>query len=141
MDNMAAGWDRPQEDEFALCNIGARSPYLTIAFPNRPPQDQDYLDFRGVPTAEVERWKRAFLWFLKCLTLRNPKRIVLKFPGHTARIRTLLEMFPKAKFLHIVRNPYVLFPSTVNLWKRLYRDEGLQMPQLSRASTSTSSRL
>jgi hypothetical protein len=37
-------------------------------------------------------------------------------------------MFPKAKFVHIVRNPYVIFPSTVNLWKRLYRDEGLQMP-------------
>ena len=26
MDNMAAGWDRPQEDEFALCNMGARRP-------------------------------------------------------------------------------------------------------------------
>ena len=40
MDNMAAGWDRPQEDEFALCMLGQPSPYLTIAFPNRPPQDQ-----------------------------------------------------------------------------------------------------
>ena len=37
MDNMAAGWDRPQEDEFALCMLGQPSPYLTIAFPNRPP--------------------------------------------------------------------------------------------------------
>ena len=74
------------------------------------------------------RWKRALLWFLKCLTLRNPKRIVLKSPPHTCRIRALLEMFPKAKFVHIVRDPYVIFPSTVNLWKRLYRDEGLQMP-------------
>ena len=68
------------------------------------------------------------LWFLKCLTLRNPKRIVLKSPPHTARVRVLLEMFPKAKFVHIVRDPYVIFPSTVNLWKRLYRDEGLQVP-------------
>ena len=50
---MAAGWDRPQEDEFALCNMGVRSPYLTIAFPNHPPQDQDYLDFRGVPAARA----------------------------------------------------------------------------------------
>ena len=60
--------------------------------------------------------------------MRNPKRIVLKSPPHTARIRVLLEMFPKAKFVHIVRDPYVIFPSTVNLWKRLYRDQGLQMP-------------
>src|SRR5438874_971661 len=41
MDNMAAGWDKPQADEFALCMMGQPSPYLTIAFPNRPPQDQD----------------------------------------------------------------------------------------------------
>jgi len=128
MDNMAAGWDRPQEDEFALCNIGIPSPYLTNTFPNHPPQNQEYLDFRGVPPAAMNRWKQAFLWFLKCLTLRNPKRIVVKSPPHTCRIRTLLEMFPKAKFVHIVRDPYVIFPSTINLWKRLYRDQGLQMP-------------
>ncbi len=108
--------------------MGVRSPYLTITFPNHPPQDQEYLDFRGVPAPALERWKRAFLWFLKRVTVRSPKRIVLKSPPHTARIRVLLEMFPKAKFVHIVRDPYVIFPSTVNLWKRLYRDEGLQMP-------------
>ena len=28
MDNMMTGWDRPQEDEFALCNMGIPSPYL-----------------------------------------------------------------------------------------------------------------
>ena len=69
MDNMAAGWDHPQEDEFALCNMGVPSPYLTIIFPNHPPQYQEYLDFRGVPPAAVDRWKRALLWFLKCITL------------------------------------------------------------------------
>jgi len=128
MDNMAAGWSHPQEDEFALCNMGVPSPYLTSVFPNHPPQYPEYLDLRGVPRAALERWKRAFLWFLRCITLRSPKRIVLKSPPHTARIRVLLEMFPKAKFVHIVRDPFVLFPSTVNLWKRLYRDEGLQVP-------------
>jgi hypothetical protein len=81
-----------------------------------------------VPPQAVERWKRIFLRFLKCVTLRQPRRIVLKSPPHTARIKTLLEIFPKARFVHIVRDPYVVFPSTVNLWKRLYRDEGLQMP-------------
>jgi omega-hydroxy-beta-dihydromenaquinone-9 sulfotransferase len=129
MDNMAAGWDHPQEDEFALCNMGVPSPYLTSVFPNRPPQYPEYLDMRGVSAADVAGWKRAFLWFLKCVTLQNPKRIVLKSPPHTSRIRTLLEMFPKAKFVHIIRDPYVIFPSTVNLWRRLYRDQGLQVPK------------
>jgi omega-hydroxy-beta-dihydromenaquinone-9 sulfotransferase len=128
IDNMPAGWDHPQEDEFALCNMGLPSPYLTVAFPKNPPQCQEYLDMRGVPERAVNRWKDTFLWFLKCITLQNPKRIVLKSPPHTARIRTLLEMFPNAKFVHIVRDPYVIFPSTVNLWKRLYQDQGLQIP-------------
>jgi omega-hydroxy-beta-dihydromenaquinone-9 sulfotransferase len=29
-----------------------------------------------------------------------------------------------------VRDPYVVYPSTVNLWKRLYQDQGLQRPNL-----------
>jgi hypothetical protein len=128
MDNMAAGLNHPQEDEFALCNMGVRSPYLTIVFPNRPPQDMEYLDLEHVPPEGLAFWKAKFRWFLQCITLRHPKRIVLKSPPHTCRVKILLDMFPKAKFVHIVRDPYVIFPSTVNLWKRLYRDEGLQVP-------------
>jgi hypothetical protein len=128
MDNMAAGWDRPQEDEFALCMMGQPSPYLTIAFPNRPPQDQEALDLEGLSPLKRAAWKRAFLRLLRRITFRNPKRLVLKSPTHTCRIRTLLEVFPDARFVHIVRDPYVVFPSTVNLWKSLYRTHGLQTP-------------
>ncbi len=128
MDNMVAGWARPQEDEFALCNLGVPSPYLMLAFPNRPPLDQEYLDLKGLPAAALARWQEAFVWFLKCLTLRDPKRIVLKSPPHTCRIKVLTELFPNARFVHITRDPYVLFPSTVNLWKRLSSDQGLQPP-------------
>ncbi len=128
MDNMPAGWDRPQEDEFALCMLGQPSPYLTIAFPNRPPQDQDALDLTRLPPKALARWKRAFLGFLGTLTLKDPRRLVLKSPTHTCRIRVLHELFPDARFLHIVRDPYAVFPSTVNLWKTLYETHGLQVP-------------
>jgi len=129
VDNMAAGWLRPQEDEFAMCNMGLPSPYATIAFPNRPPQNQEYLDFDGVAPEDVQRWKEALSWFLRCLTVREEKRIVLKSPTHTARMKALTELFPDARFVHIVRDPYVIFPSTVSLWKRLYRDQGFQSPR------------
>jgi hypothetical protein len=128
MDNMQAGWDRPQEDEFALANMGLPSPYLTMAFPNRPPQYSEYLTLEHVDAADVERWKVALRWFLTRVTFRDPKRIILKSPPHTGRIKTLLEMFPDARFVHIVRDPYALFASTVKLWKTLYKFEALQVP-------------
>jgi hypothetical protein len=128
MDNMAAGWERPQEDEFALCMMGLPSPYLTIAFPNRPPQYPEYLDLEGVPPRALAVWKRGFLRFLQRLTFKDPRRLVLKSPPHTCRIKVLLQLFPEARFVHIVRDPYVLFPSTVHLWRSLHSAHGLQKP-------------
>jgi hypothetical protein len=40
---------------------------------------------------------------------------VLKSPPHTARIRLLLGLFPDARFVHIHRDPYVVFRSTKHL--------------------------
>jgi hypothetical protein len=129
MDNMRAGFDRPQEEEFALCMLGQGSPYLTIAFPNRPPLDQKYLDLEGLSPRALCSWKQTFLHFLKAVTFKRPgKRLILKSPPHTCRIKVLLDLFPDARFVHIVRDPYVVFPSTVNLWKTLYREHGLQKP-------------
>jgi hypothetical protein len=127
MDNMAAGWDLPQEDEFALCNLGIGSPYKTMAFPNRPPQDTEYLDLKELGPDDLARWKAGMGLFLKRVAYRKPRPIVLKSPPHTARVRTLLELFPDAKFVHIVRDPVNVFLSTVRLWRSLYQVQGLQV--------------
>lgn len=128
MDNMPDGFDYPHEDEFALCSMGLGSPYSQAAFPNRP-QGHEFLDFEGVPSREIERWKRGLKWFLQQLTFRSKKPIVLKSPPHTSRIRILLELFPNAKFVHIVRNPLEVFPSMVWTWQSVYRTHGLQRPR------------
>jgi len=129
MDNMAFGWERPQEDEFALCNLGAPSPYLMMTFPNRTPMDQDYLDLEDAPKEGLARWKRVFDSFLRAVSYHERKRIVLKSPTHTARMKMLADMFPGARFIHIHRDPYAVYPSTVHLWMRLSHDEGLQHPK------------
>lgn len=129
MDNMLSAWHLPQEDEFALCTMGLRSPYNTIAFPNEPPQDTEYLDFEGVSAEGIAQWQAGLYEFVKRITVRNGKPAVLKSPPHTGRMRVLLELFPKARFVHIARDPVVLFASTVNLWKRLYETQALQRPR------------
>ena len=63
----------------------------------------------------LEAWRRTLYRFLQRITFRNPKRLVLKSPPHTCRIRLILEMFPDARFVHIHREPYVIYQSTRHL--------------------------
>lgn len=128
MDNMAVGWDRPQEEEFALAMLGAPSPYLDIAFPNRGRLEPAALNLDELPPQRRELWKRIFQRFLQTITLNDPRRLVLKSPPHTCRIPTLLEMFPDARFVHIVRDPVPVYFSTVNLWKVLFSTQGMHTP-------------
>jgi hypothetical protein len=53
----------------------------------------------------------------------------LKSPPHTARLAALREMFPQARFIHLVRNPAEVFPSSVRLWTILFDVQGCQTPR------------
>jgi hypothetical protein len=127
-DKMKMAWDLPQEDEFAICNLGVPSPYATIAFPNHPPQNQEYLELDTLSPPQLTRWKKTFLRFLKQLRYKRVGRIVLKSPTHTFRLPVLLELFPQAKFVYMVREPVAVFMSTVRLWKSLYVAHAYQKP-------------
>ena len=125
-DNMRMSFDRPQEDEAALCLRGQPSPFLTVAFPKRSAMDPEYVDLEGLTPAKLARWKGRLARFLQLLLFKRPGRLVLKSPQHTFRVKVLREMFPRAKFVHIARDPFVVFPSTVHFWKTMYETYGLQ---------------
>jgi hypothetical protein len=127
-DNVAVGVDKPQEDEFALCNMGLPSPLLTFALARGGPADMAYLDLREVGETERRQWKEGFLWFIRRVAFRQNKRLILKSPTHTARLRTLIELFPDARFIYLARNPLSVFPSTMHLWKAMNSTQGLQNP-------------
>jgi hypothetical protein len=116
MDNVSFGVAEPQEDEFALAAlIGGFS--LGWAFPRRAGFYDRYLTLRGASASELAEWKAALTWFLQKMTFKCGKPLVLKSPGHTCRIKVLLEMFPEAKFVHIRRNPLDVFRSTEHLMR------------------------
>jgi hypothetical protein len=127
MDNMAVGLSSPQEDEWALCNLGTPSPYLRVAFPDEPAPFLEYFNLEGVAEPDLERWKESLRSFFAAVVCRGGERLVLKSPGHTGRIRHLLSLFPEAKFIHIVRNPYIVFPSTMRMWESFDRTQGFQL--------------
>lgn len=128
MDNMKAGWALPQEDEFALMNLGAPSPYLRLMFPNHPVPYTETLDSSRFRPADLQAWRRQFEWFVKALTYKTRKQLLLKSPPHTGRIGILRQMYPDSKFIHIVRDPRKLYPSTMKLWNSLDENQALQSP-------------
>jgi hypothetical protein len=132
MDAMALNFQSPQEDEFAPCLMSLRSLYLGISFPRSEDEYGRYLTFEGVPELEIAQWKAAFIWFLKKLSFKYQRPLVLKSPPHTARIRLLLEMFPDARFVHIHRHPYQVFRSCRHYYDTATWFSYLQRPDLSR---------
>lgn len=137
MDNMVTGWDRPQEDEFALLALNAPTPYFRMAYPGDPPPYLEFLDMRNVAPADLARFERAMESFVKMIALRTGKRVLLKSPPHTGRIEVLARLFPGAKFVHVTRDPYSIFPSTLKLWAALDEAQGLTVVRDTDAEAAT----
>lgn len=127
-DNMPLGFRGPQEEEFALANLGIGTPYLSLAFPRQGAKGMRYLDLLDLDDEERGVWERAFLGLARRLQFAHGKRIVFKSPLHTARIATLLKLFPEARFIHMSRHPYSIFPSTLHTWKAMGSVQGLHNP-------------
>lgn len=113
-DNMELAVDLPQEEEFALSNMMA---YTYYNFWFLPKYQKEYasrfLTFEDVKTEELQEFKEVFLKLIK-ISLWNTKgtQFLSKNPPHTGRVKELLEMFPNAKFIYLMRNPYTVFEST-----------------------------
>jgi hypothetical protein len=108
---------RVQEDEIAYMVLTQQSPYLDWCFPRSRSGYGRYLTFRDADPVEVAAWSAGLVYFLKALTLKNRRPLILKSPPHTARVHLLLDLFPDARFIHIRRDPYTVFLSTIGLLK------------------------
>ena len=133
MDNMALSHDTPQEDEVATNQLsGGASPYMPLMFPQREALFRRWYSMRdGASSAEIARWKESFLYFLRKTQYAaggKRKRLLLKSPVHTARVDVLREMFPKAQFVFIHRNPYEVFQSAVHMADAYYWQCYFQVP-------------
>ena len=117
MDNMVWPIDSPQEEEVALGKISAYSLYAQFLFPRhaRAFFARHVLLQDASPRIAAEI-KQRYRSILQVATIHaGGRRLVLKNPVNTARIRMLLELFPDAKFVHIHRSPYEVYASTRKL--------------------------
>ena len=113
-DNMELKVDLPQEEEFALANMMPYTYYNFWFFQKHMLEYCDrYLLFDNTTEHELKVFKETFLKLVK-ISLWNThgSQFLSKNPPHTGRVKTLLEMFPNAKFIYLKRNPYTVFEST-----------------------------
>lgn len=128
MDNLVWPMDAPQEEEIPLAKMSPYSWYTQFFFP----QNAKSLLKKGVlfdqtPKRIRKEITRKYLSVLKTASYLEPgKQLLLKNPVNTARIPMLLDLFPDAKFVAIHRSPYEVFPSTINLHRKILNLTSLQ---------------
>ena len=120
--------DSPQEDEIPLANMSPLSYYHGIYFPEAFEVNFDRgIFFESCDDDEIRRWADRFVHFSRKVWLAGERRTLLvKNPVHTARVRAIREIWPDAKFIHCVRNPYEVFFSMRNFYDKLLPAFALQ---------------
>jgi hypothetical protein len=128
MDAIKVDMDGPYEDEAALAVLYPWSFFHCLHFPrNAEEQYLKSIHFQGLTPEEITQWKTTYLHFIQTILFMNPgKRFLSKNPPNTARISTLLELFPDAKFIHIYRSPYLVYLSTKKMRTRVLDKLALQ---------------
>jgi omega-hydroxy-beta-dihydromenaquinone-9 sulfotransferase len=128
MDNVKLDADSPQEEEFAIMLLSKYSGYHAFVFPSNIRTlfcNYTLLDTDNVAT--INGWREVYFGFVRKLSVRNGnKRLLLKNPANTSRIKHLVSMFPKAKFIYLHRDPAEVRLSTARLFKTLTQTNSLQ---------------
>ena len=113
-DNMKMSVNLPQEDEYGLSNMTHQSFYHFFYFPSSYQSlYSNYIRFESLSDDEIVDWKLKYKQMvIKALINTSGNRAILKNPVNTGRMLRLLEIFPEAKFVFIVRNPVSVYLST-----------------------------
>jgi len=128
VDHVAVNPDSPQPDEIPLANMQTMSVFHALYFPRR---FQEHIEkgvfLEGCNDAQIERWRALMISFLRKIAAQQGKpRLVIKNESYTARVALLRSIWPDAKFVHVHRNPYEVYVSTVNYYRKLLPTMALQ---------------
>lgn len=116
-DNIRNDPASPLSDEWALCASTLLSTHMGGHFPHHRADFQRFLSLREASEREQREWQQAFDRFARKLLYKRggTARILSKAPTHTAKVPLILQLYPDARFIHIHRDPYVVFQSTVKM--------------------------
>lgn len=125
-DGMTTGWGTPQEDEFALLALGARSPYEGLIAAADFGRAMALADPDDLPDRDRKRWEKVFLRFFRAVRFAHGgKAMVLKSPPHSYRVKALRRLLPRARFILMVRDPSEVFESMMKTYRAFTLRYGL----------------
>lgn len=122
MDGLPLDALSPQEDEFALLALGLPSAYRAFWMPHR-------LD-ELLPTLDPAFWQENADWlpdweaFAGAVQGEAP-RLLLKSPNHSFRWPALLQRFPEAQAVWMLREGEAVFASNRKMWRQMAALHGL----------------
>lgn len=111
MDDVKTSWLSPEEDNIALSVLSGAGWRLGGVFP----ANSKYREILGpagrLREIQIQRFCDSLSAFSKKLVFLHRARPLFKSPMHTGHIAEILEVFPDATFLTILRNPFSQFAS------------------------------
>ncbi len=117
MDNVPLLLDEPIEEEYAVGAKSIYSIYNALIWPKKFDYFSKFLTFEDCSSCDINKWEETYHRALQKVTFKKGgKQLVLKNPPNAFKIKYLLKMYPKAKFIYTYRNPYTLFTSMYKFW-------------------------
>jgi hypothetical protein len=128
MDDVQIHPDAPQEEEFAMMLLTRNSPYHSFVFPgNFAELLLTNMLFPNKNHDAIGEWTQRYSGYLERLSIRyKGKRLLLKNPANTSRIKHLLRLFPKAKFIYLYRDPAAVKQSSLRMFTAMININKLQ---------------
>lgn len=120
MDGLTIDNLSPQEDEFALLALGVPSVYRGFMDPRRLPELAQWLDPESWSIERPAGWLDVWRQFLTDVSADRPRRLVLKSPSHTFRIKATTAAFPRSDYIWLVRDPVETFCSNRKMWRAMF---------------------
>ncbi len=120
MDNVKFDVNSPAEEEFSIANTSPYSFFHGRVFrKNYREYFEKFALLEGLSEKELAKWEQTYNdVMLQSSVCSDGKRLLLKNPYNTSKMKKLLSMYPEARFVYIYRNPYDVYASTMNLHKK-----------------------
>ncbi len=121
MDNVRVSLDAPQEEDVAMANLSPHTFLHHLLFPQRSREYfESYYLMQDLFPQILAEWRDDYLYILRVAAyLSGGKPLLLKSPTHCGHASQLLQLFPRARFVHIRRDPFRIFLSTRHMYRKI----------------------